>query len=81
MLMTDMPRRTLIQTAVVLTGLIAVAPAVQAQARNHATLAMVAEPQTLDPMASTADRVGRLYKLNEERACRCGSFQATCSGG
>ena len=42
MLMTDMPRRTLIQTAVVLAGLIAVAPAVQAQARNHATLAMVA---------------------------------------
>lgn len=35
----------------------------QAQApRNHATLAMVAEPQTLDPMASTADLVGTIMQ-------------------
>ncbi len=62
MLMTDMPRRTLIQTAVALTALIAVAPPVLAQARNHATLAMVAEPQTLDPMASTADLVSTIMQ-------------------
>ena len=30
--------------------------------RNHATLAMVAEPQTLDPMASTADLVGTIMQ-------------------
>jgi peptide/nickel transport system substrate-binding protein len=38
---------------------------VQAQtpaARTHATLAMVAEPQTLDPMASTADLVGTIMQ-------------------
>ena len=33
-----------------------------AQPRNHATLAMVAEPQTLDPMASTADLVGTIMQ-------------------
>jgi len=33
-----------------------------AQARSHATLAMVAEPQTLDPMASTADLVGTIMQ-------------------
>jgi len=33
-----------------------------AQARTHATLAMVAEPQTLDPMASTADLVGTIMQ-------------------
>ncbi len=43
-------------------ALCAVAPA-QAQApRNFATLAMVAEPQTLDPMASTADLVGTIMQ-------------------
>jgi len=31
-------------------------------ARNYATLAMVAEPQTLDPMASTADLVGTIMQ-------------------
>ena len=30
--------------------------------RHHATLAMVAEPQTLDPMASTADLVGTIMQ-------------------
>lgn len=30
--------------------------------RNYATLAMVAEPQTLDPMASTADLVGTIMQ-------------------
>jgi len=40
-----------------------VAVPAQAQApRNHATLAMVAEPQTLDPMASTADLVGTIMQ-------------------
>ena len=34
----------------------------QAAARNYATLAMVAEPQTLDPMASTADLVGTIMQ-------------------
>lgn len=40
------------------------AAVVQAQpaARDHATLAMVAEPQTLDPMASTADLVGTIMQ-------------------
>ena len=33
-----------------------------AQPRNHATLAMGAEPQTLDPMASTADLVGTIMQ-------------------
>lgn len=37
------------------------APA-QAQPRNYATLAMVAEPQTLDPMATTADLVGTIMQ-------------------
>ena len=30
--------------------------------RNYATLAMVAEPQTLDPMASTADLVSTIMQ-------------------
>jgi hypothetical protein len=30
--------------------------------RNYATLAMVGEPQTLDPMASTADLVGTIMQ-------------------
>lgn len=33
-----------------------------AQAGSHATLAMVAEPPTLDPMASTADLVGTIMQ-------------------
>ena len=33
-----------------------------AQPRNFATLAMVGEPQTLDPMASTADLVGTIMQ-------------------
>ncbi len=39
------------------------APAAMAQTpRNYATLAMVAEPQTLDPMASTADLVATIMQ-------------------
>lgn len=53
-------RRTLIQAAAAATALLALAA--PAQARNHATLAMVAEPQTLDPMASTADLVGTIMQ-------------------
>ncbi|MCU7372030.1 ABC transporter substrate-binding protein [Paucibacter sp. O1-1] len=34
----------------------------QGGATGHATLAMVAEPQTLDPMASTADLVGTIMQ-------------------
>ena len=50
--------------------------------RNFATLAMVAEPQTLDPMASTADLVMRFVttdrlpeplRLARQLACRGGS--------
>jgi peptide/nickel transport system substrate-binding protein len=37
-------------------------PAQAQGARNFATLAMVAEPQTLDPMASTADLVGTIMQ-------------------
>lgn len=50
--------------ASLLAALCLAAPAqAQAQApRNHATLAMVAEPQTLDPMASTADLVGTIMQ-------------------
>ncbi|MDB5829404.1 MAG: putative transporter, substrate-binding protein, partial [Variovorax sp.] len=41
----------------------AAAPAAMAQTpRNYATLAMVAEPQTLDPMASTADLVATIMQ-------------------
>ncbi|SDD93840.1 peptide/nickel transport system substrate-binding protein [Variovorax sp. CF079] len=42
--------------------LFAVAPAQAQGPRNFATLAMVAEPQTLDPMASTADLVGTIMQ-------------------
>lgn len=42
-------------------SLLATGPAL-AQARHHATLAMVAEPQTLDPMVSTADLVGTIMQ-------------------
>jgi peptide/nickel transport system substrate-binding protein len=59
---TTLGRRNLIHAAVALTALLAGAPSVQAQGRNHATLAMVAEPQTLDPMASTADLVGTIMQ-------------------
>lgn len=55
-------RRTLVQAAAVLAAALAASPAALAQARNHATLAMVAEPQTLDPMASTADLVGTIMQ-------------------
>lgn len=52
-------RRSLLLAAMVLPC----ATLVQAQAaRAYATLAMVAEPQTLDPMASTADLVGTIMQ-------------------
>lgn len=55
-------RRTLVHGASALALMAALVPA-QAQApRNFATLAMVAEPQTLDPMASTADLVGTIMQ-------------------
>src|SRR5438034_4309016 len=47
--------------AVALAASVGVSPAAVA-ARNYATLAMVAEPQTLDPMASTADLVGTIMQ-------------------
>ena len=57
-------RRTVVHGALVLTAaLAALGPAAQAQGTRHfATLAMVAEPQTLDPMASTADLVGTIMQ-------------------
>ncbi|WP_295545461.1 ABC transporter substrate-binding protein [uncultured Pseudacidovorax sp.] len=53
-------RRSLLVSACLLpwAGLVHAQPA----ARDHATLAMVAEPQTLDPMASTADLVGTIMQ-------------------
>lgn len=46
-----------------LAGCASVLPlSVLAQGRDHATLAMVAEPPTLDPMASTADLVGTIMQ-------------------
>ena len=57
-------RRTVLHGALVLTAVLAaLSPSAQAQGtRNFATLAMVAEPQTLDPMASTADLVGTIMQ-------------------
>jgi peptide/nickel transport system substrate-binding protein len=57
-------RRTLVHGALALsTGMALLSSAAQAQApRNYATLAMVAEPQTLDPMASTADLVATIMQ-------------------
>ena len=54
-------RRTLVQAAALLAGAL-IGVAAPAQPRNFATLAMVAEPQTLDPMASTADLVGTIMQ-------------------
>ena len=56
-------RRTLVHAAAALALLAPAAQQALAQApRAHATLAMVAEPQTLDPMASTADLVGTIMQ-------------------
>ena len=56
------PSKRLFLSASLLAALGAALP-VQAQGpRNFATLAMVAEPQTLDPMASTADLVGTIMQ-------------------
>jgi hypothetical protein len=57
-------KRTLLGASL-LAMLCAALPQQQAHAqgpRNFATLAMVAEPQTLDPMASTADLVGTIMQ-------------------
>jgi peptide/nickel transport system substrate-binding protein len=65
MLLAHLPsRRTLARHALAATAALALcgAQAVLAQTRNFATLAMVAEPQTLDPMASTADLVGTIMQ-------------------
>ena len=61
-----LPRRTLLKLPAAL-GLVAclfgTLGTAQAQApRNYATLAMVAEPLTLDPMASTADLIGTIMQ-------------------
>lgn len=48
-------RRTLVRATLAAAG-------IGAQTRNPATLAMVAEPQTPDPMASTADLVGAIMQ-------------------
>jgi peptide/nickel transport system substrate-binding protein len=53
--------RTLVR-ATLATACALAAAGIGAQPRNHATLAMVAEPQTLDPMASTADLVGTIMQ-------------------
>lgn len=58
MLHMSLRRRSL---ALVATALVAGASWAQAP-RSYATLAMVAEPQTLDPMASTADLVGTIMQ-------------------
>lgn len=56
-------RRNLVHAAAALAWLLPAAQQALAQApRAHATLAMVAEPQTLDPMASTADLVGTIMQ-------------------
>lgn len=56
-------RRNLVHAAAALALLLPATQQALAQApRAHATLAMVAEPQTLDPMASTADLVGTIMQ-------------------
>jgi len=59
-------RRTLVRHALLAAAAVAALAggtgSAFAQPRNHATLAMVAEPQTLDPMASTADLVGTIMQ-------------------
>ena len=57
-------RRTLVRHALLAAAACAalVGGTAFAQPRNHATLAMVAEPQTLDPMATTADLVGTIMQ-------------------
>jgi peptide/nickel transport system substrate-binding protein len=62
-----LPRRVFVQrpALLALAALVlstAGAAALAQTPRNHATLAMVAEPQTLDPMASTADLVGTIMQ-------------------
>ncbi|MFT3719173.1 ABC transporter substrate-binding protein [Pseudorhodoferax sp.] len=55
-------RRSLVHGAAVLALVCAAGQAAAQAPRAHATLAMVAEPQTLDPMASTADLVGTIMQ-------------------
>lgn len=54
-------RRTVLHSVLALAAAFAL-PAHAQSPRQHATLAMVAEPQTLDPMASTADLVGTIMQ-------------------
>ena len=60
----SLPRRTLLRHALAAAAACSVFSTgiALAQPRNFATLAMVAEPQTLDPMASTADLVGTIMQ-------------------
>jgi len=55
-------RHVLAATLAACGGALALPRSASAQARSHLTLAMVAEPQTLDPMASTADLVGTIMQ-------------------
>ena len=63
-----LPRRAFIRRPVALAlaasvlSVVASGAAFAQAPRGHATLAMVAEPQTLDPMASTADLVGTIMQ-------------------
>ena len=62
-MMMPAPRRVVLAALAVAAGLMTLPAEAQAQApRKHATLAMVAEPQTLDPMISTADLVGTIMQ-------------------
>ena len=57
------PRRQVLGAiALVVAAIAAPLPALAQSSRNHATLAMVAEPQTLDPMASSADLIGTVMQ-------------------
>jgi peptide/nickel transport system substrate-binding protein len=56
------PLRRTVLAASLLAATVGMVPAAHAQSRAYATLAMVAEPQTLDPMASTADLVGTIMQ-------------------
>ncbi len=56
------PSKRIFLSASLLCALFAVVPAHAQTPRNYATLAMVAEPQTLDPMISTTDMIGTIMQ-------------------